>query len=294
MATYSIKELALLTGIKAHTIRIWEKRYNMFSPARTDTNIRRYSDSDLKLALNTSLLQNMGYKISRIAKLSSDEINNIISKGNQYTTPPSVPESLFAAAINLDKTSFTNKINDTISEKGIEWTFENLIIPFQNRMGMLWQAGTISPAQEHFSSNIIREVLISASINSTVELSSKAEKIVFYLPEGEFHEIGLLYYRLLAVKEGLQVIYLGQNVPLDDVLDVAKELNIKLVFTSYTVLIDNYDLLDQLNRILVELPKAKVMATGSLIKQSESIIPSVITKISSALQFRNTIKKFVQ
>jgi MerR family transcriptional regulator, light-induced transcriptional regulator len=294
MATYSIKELALLTGIKAHTIRIWEKRYNMFSPARTDTNIRRYSDSDLKLALNTSLLQNMGYKISRIAKLSSDEINSIISKGNQYTTPPAIPESLFAAAINLDKTTFSNKLNDTIAEKGIEWTYENLIIPFQSRMGMLWQAGTISPAQEHFSSNIIREILITNSFKNIDETSPLAEKIIFYLPEGEFHEIGLLYYRLLAIREGLQVIYLGQSVPIDDVLSVAKEQRIKLIFTSYTVLVDDQDLLNQLNRISTELPKSKIMATGSLIKFKSNIIPTFVHKISSALQFRNTLKKFVQ
>jgi DNA-binding transcriptional MerR regulator len=293
MATYSIKELSLLTGIQAHTIRVWEKRYNMFSPERTNTNIRRYSDSDLKLALNTSLLQSMGYKISRIAKLSDEEITSIVSKGNQYTTPPSVPESLFGFAINLDMTSFSNKINDTIKEKGIEWTYEHLIIPFQKRMGMLWQAGTISPAQEHFATNIIREVLITNSFTTFSENDTQGEKMLFFLPEGEYHELSLLYFRLIALSEGIQVIYLGQNVPINDVIGVANDQNIKLIFTSYTLLLPDEVFKEQLNRILTEVRNAKVFATGYLIEQRGALLPNSINKISSALQFRNTLKKIV-
>ena len=289
MAIYSIKEIALLSGIKAHTIRIWEKRYNMFSPARTDTNIRRYSDEDLKLSLNIALLLNMGYKISRIARMSNEDRASIVSKGNQYTSPPPVPESLFIAAMNLDKDAFSSKINETIESKGLEWTFENLIVPFQKRMGLLWQAGTVTPAQEHFSSNLLREVLINAAI-SVASNSKKSKKILFFLPEGEFHEIGLLYFNFVASREGYQTVYLGQNVPINDLAEVATKQEIDVLFTSFTISIPQEDFQNIFNSLIQSLPKVHIFATGQMVEQSANTVPSKVTKVSSAQQFRNLIK----
>lgn len=234
MATYSIKELSLLSGIKAHTIRIWEKRYGVFSPDRTDTNIRRYSDSDLRLSLNIVLLQNMGYKISRIARLSTEEISELVSKGSQYTSSSLVPESLFMHAINLEQNQFDQRIKETIAKKGLEWTFENMFVPFQKRMGLLWQAGTISPAQEHFSSNILRDILITSSLQLT-PIKRRSEKILFFLPEGELHELGLLYFNYVARKDGFKTLYLGQNVPTDDVVEIAQKKGVTHLFTSVTL-----------------------------------------------------------
>lgn len=290
MAIYSIKELSILSGIKAHTIRIWEKRYNMFTPDRTDTNIRRYSDSDLKLALNASLLINMGYKISRIAHMSEDELSSIVSKGNKYTTPPPVPESLFIYTINLDKESFINKITETVNQRGLEWTFENLVVPFQKRIGLLWQAGTITPAQEHFSTNILREFLIKSSLDIT-PTSQKKDKVLFFLPEGEMHELGLLYFNSIANIEGYQTIYLGQNVPLQDIIEVANKHSVKFLFTSITMSMPKTELTNFLNTILSSIPEVKILATGYLVEQNEDALPSKVIKISSAEQFRNSIKK---
>lgn len=292
MAVYSIKEIALLSGIKAHTIRIWEKRYNMFSPNRTDTNIRRYSDDDLRLALNISLLLNMGYKISRIARMSDEEKSSIVSKGNQYTSPPPVPESLFVAAMNLDKDAFSKKINETIESRGLEWTFENLIVPFQKRMGLLWQAGTVTPAQEHFSSNLLREVLINAAIGVASSSKTTNKKILFFLPEGEFHEIGLLYFNYVASSEGFHTIYLGQNVPIADVVEVATKQGIEFLFSSFTISLPQEVFLATLDSLQSSVPKAKIFLTGYQVEQNSSNIPSKITKISSAQQFRNIIQNF--
>ncbi len=289
MATYSIKELSLLSGIKAHTIRIWEKRYNMFSPNRTDTNIRRYSDEDLRLALNIVLLQNMGYKISRIARLSSDEVSSLVSKGNQYATPPPVPESLFLHAMNLEKDRFAAKIQETIDDKGLEWTFENLIVPFQKRMGMLWQAGTITPAQEHFSSNILREVLITSSLQLKPSRLRK-EKMLFFLPEGELHELGLLYYNYIARKEGIDTIYLGQNVPIDDVVEVASKQKVTHLFTSLT-LVQPEDVIENLlNKLKTELNSIPVFATGHTIELYANKLTEIVS-IANAQRFRDSLDK---
>jgi methanogenic corrinoid protein MtbC1 len=290
MAVYSIKEISILSGIKAHTIRIWEKRYKMFTPERTDTNIRRYSDSDLKLALNASLLINMGYKISRIANMAEEEISSIVSKGNKYTSPPPVPEALFISAINFDKESFLNKITESVDQRGLEWTFENLVVPFQKRIGLLWLTGTITPAQEHFASNILREFLIKSSLDLTPN-SQKKEKILFFLPEGEMHELGLLYFNSIANIEGYQTIYLGQNVPIEDVTELALKHNVKYLFTSITMSLPKTELMNFLNAILTSIPEVKLLVTGNLFEQSEDSLPSKIVKISSAEQFRNAIKK---
>ncbi len=289
MAIYSIKEISILSGIKAHTIRIWEKRYNMFSPARTDTNIRRYSDSDLKLALNASLLINMGYKISRIANMSEEEISSIVSKGNKYTSPPPVPESLFISAINLDKESFLQKITETVEQKGLEWTFENLVVPFQKRIGLLWLAGTITPAQEHFATNILREFLIKSSF-SIYAKSQKVDKILFFSPEGEMHEIGLLYFNSIASIEGYRTIYLGQNVPIADVIEVANKHKVKYLFTSITMALPQEKLNELFSTLSKSIPNVKVLATGYLIEQRFNLLPANIIKVSSAEQFRNSLK----
>lgn len=289
MAVYSIKELAILSGIKAHTIRIWEKRYNMFSPDRTDTNIRRYSDNDLKLALNTSLLINMGYKISRIAKMSEDEISNIVSRGNKYTSPPPVPESLFIAAMNLDKDAFLKKISETVEQKGLEWTFENLIVPYQKRIGLLWLAGTITPAQEHFSSNLLREFLIKTSLNSSIE-SKKSSKILFFLPEGEMHELGLLYFNSIAHLDGYQTIYLGQNVPVNDIIDLSKKHKVDYIFTSFTLSVPEENIEELFNALIDSLKSIKIFVTGNLVEQNPTLFPSFVSKVSSAQQFRMGLK----
>lgn len=286
MATYSIKELSLLSGIKAHTIRIWEKRYGVFSPDRTDTNIRRYSDSDLRLSLNIVLLQNMGYKISRIAKLSTEEISELIRKGNQYASSSLVPESLFMHAINLDQNQFDLRIKETIAKKGLEWTFENMIVPFQKRMGLLWQAGTITPAQEHFSSNILRDILIVSTLPFTPS-KQRSERILFFLPEGELHELGLLYFNYVARKDDFQTLYLGQNVPTDDVVEIAQKKGVTHLFTSVTLKMPDEFVSGLFEHLTKKLNGIPILATGHLIEVNDSKTPSNVFSVGNAQQFRN-------
>lgn len=281
MVNYSIKELSLLSGIKAHTIRIWEKRYNVFSPNRTNTNIRRYSEDDLKLALNISLLLTMGYKISRIAKMSDEEIKNTVKDGNKYIKPPSIPESFFVSAMKLDNAEFSGKLDETIEEKGLEWTFENLLVPFQRRMGVLWQAGTILPAQEHFASNIIRDKLITYS-DKLPKPAKDASKILFFLPEGDLHELGILYFSYLAKSKGFDTIYLGQGVPLNDIITLGSKEKINAFFVSIIKSMPEGEIEQLFKQLIDAFPKALIMATGFQIENSIDVISEKVHKISSA------------
>ena len=141
---FSIKDLENISGIKAHTIRIWEKRYNVLVPMRTDTNIRFYDLANLQKLLNITLLHNHGYKISRISKFSDEIIPEIV---REIITGKSVKNHAISAfkiaMINFDQTLFFNTYNDLLSEKTFREVFYEVIIPLMNEIGLLWQAGTI-------------------------------------------------------------------------------------------------------------------------------------------------------
>lgn len=283
---YSIKQLSVLTGIKAHTIRIWEKRYSMFSPSRTETNIRRYSDADLRLALNIKLLLSLGYKISRIASMSSDEMVSLINKGSNVVGTPTVPESLLSAAIRMDEKAFVETFNEVVNARGFEWTYEKMLIPFQRRMGLLWQSGGIVPAQEHFTSNLLRNAIIKASQDVKVK-PSKESRILFYLPEDELHEIGLLYFNYIAQSEGYSTIYLGQSVPFDDIVSIAKKQNVAMLFTALTVAKPDDFFVKHFANLQAQLSNTKIGVTGYQVEQGAIKIPSNVAIVSSATDFKN-------
>ncbi len=293
MAAYSIKQLSILSGVKAHTIRIWEKRYNLFSPNRTNTNIRRYSDDDLKLALNVSQLQAMGYKISQIAAMNSDEVAQLVSKGNSYVAPPLIPESLLDATINMDFHKFTAKLEESITEKGFDYTYNNLIIPFQNRLGELWLSGAIMPAQEHFATNIIREKIISLTHNLP-KPNRNAPKILFFLPENEYHELGLLYSAYMAREMGFASAYLGQTVPLKDVITIGSLHDIETFYTSITKSVPLTELKDMFGKLNERFPNAFIMASGIQIESYKDQLPKKIVVVSSPQQFRQMLGKILK
>ena len=201
MIKYSIKDLEKLTGIKAHTIRMWEKRYKFLMPERTLTNIRFYSDQDLRSFLNISILNRNGYKISRIVKMKSTEINKKILEitENVHDFDNQV-ESLIVAMSELDEMKFDKILTTSIIKLGLENTVTQIIYPFFEKIGVLWQIGTINPGQEHFVSNLIRQKLIIAIDGQYDTLAADAKLFLLFLPDGEYHEIGLLYSHYLIKK----------------------------------------------------------------------------------------------
>ncbi|TAH17760.1 MAG: MerR family transcriptional regulator [Cytophagales bacterium] len=221
MGYYSIKDLEHLTGIKAHTIRMWEQRYDIIKPARTDTNIRLYEADQLKLMLNISLLNNHGFKISKIAGMTREEVYEKVRETiNKTSSYEDQINALTVTMIDLDEDSFEKIIATNIMQYGFEKTMIMIIYPFLVRIGALWTTDAVNPAQEHFITNLIRQKLIVAIDGQFEPNRTNPKKFMLYLPDGELHEIGLLFCYYLIKSRGNKVIYLGQSLPLKDLYDV--------------------------------------------------------------------------
>ncbi len=245
MATYSIKEIEHLSGIKAHTLRIWEKRYNIIVPKRTQTNIRYYDDEDLKRLLNVSVLNRYGYKISSIANLHEKEIRNeILTITSRYGDLSAQIENLIVAMVDFDKAYFDTIFNKSIMSRGLEETMLKVIYPFFEKIGILWQTGNINPAQEHFISNLIRQKLIVA-IDDLPEYQNNntSKNFILFLPDGEWHELGLLFYSYFIKRSGHRVTYLGCSVPIQSVIDMKKYISVDYLVTYIKVSrsVDEYE-----------------------------------------------------
>ena len=234
MGKYSIRELEKLSGIKAHTIRIWEKRHNIITPSRTHTNIRLYSDSDLKKIINVSLLNNSGIKISKIADMSADDLNKKVMEIAEVRNDLFIPiEQLVAAMVDIDEEAFEKVLNNLILRNGFVKTVTEIVYPFLERIGILWQTQNITPAHEHFISNLIRQKIIVA-IDGLQLPPKTAKSVMLFLPEGEMHEIGLLFYHYLTRHAGYRTYYLGQSVPHNDLKSVFARHMPDFLITSIT------------------------------------------------------------
>lgn len=291
MAVYSIKDLEKISGIKAHTIRIWERRYGLVEPKRTSTNIRYYSDEDLKKLLNISILNQNGFKISKIASLDDHQLRDrvidlcIDARNNNVQI-----ESLMVSMLEFDERKFLNVLSGTIIKYGFEDTVENVLFPFLERIGMLWQAGTVNPAQEHFISNLVRQKLIVAIDNEMQNISVNGPRIIFFLPEGELHEIGLLFFNLVARKEGLDVVYLGMSVPLGDLKLVNHVRPADAFFTSFVSARDKVELESVLQQLRDYFPDTPFFVSGLQVKELKPRLPDDFTVVSSIKTFKESVR----
>lgn len=231
---FSIKDIENLSGVKAHTIRIWEKRYSLFEPKRTDTNIRYYTPDDLKKILNVAFLVEKGLKISKISKLSPEELREaIILEISNSSTSNSYENSILLAMINFDQFQFENIYNTLTNEFSFREIFNDLFIPLLNKIGLQWQSSTITPAHEHFISNLIYQKLhVNIEKVSQNEIIKTDKVFVLFLPMNEIHELGLLYLEYELSLKGYKTIYLGKSVPIES-LDSLNTLFNTIVYVSY-------------------------------------------------------------
>jgi DNA-binding transcriptional MerR regulator len=292
MATYTIKDLERLSGIKAHTIRIWEKRYNIIAPQRTSTNIRNYCDGELKKLLNISLLNRKGMKISKLAQLSNDELNEKINQLIQnYHDTESLVENMAIAMIDFDEVKLEKILSRTIMQLGFEETIIKILYPFLVKIGVMWQTGIINPAHEHFISNQIRQKLIVA-IDSLISASNpNSKRYTLFLPEGEFHELGLLFFHYLIKRRGHQVIYLGQSVPLNDLFETKRLQPGNYLVTAFVSFRDGKDIIDYSKTIADKFVDQTIYISG---KQTENIkdkLPENVKIISSPGVFRDELNR---
>lgn len=238
MSVYSIKDLERLSGVKAHTIRIWEKRYELFSPQRTDTNIRKYSDDDVKLILRIHDLQQLGYKISKIVAMSKNEVDEILDEAmnenlGQEDNYHLFVNELISAGLTFNEAKFDEVYEKAKSNFDIKDVFEKIFYVVLIKVGVLWSKGGANPAQEHFLSCLIRQYIISET--KQVPLRKSDEKFILFLPEEEDHEIGLLFVQFWLKKWGKSVIYLGARVPFVNLIETVKELSPKAIFGFVTI-----------------------------------------------------------
>lgn len=288
MSNYSIKDLEQLSGIKAHTLRIWEQRYNLLNPKRTETNIRFYDNENLKLILNIAMLNNHGIKISKIAAMSSMEISEeIIRLTDQSVDHNDQIQALTICMIEMDEDRFEKVLTSSIIKLGFEDTILKVVYPFLTKIGILWLTGAINPAQEHFISNLIRQKLIVA-IDGEVG-NSYGKTFMLFLPEGELHEISLLFSSYLIKKHGHKVIYLGQNTPNEDLLSVYNMQQPDYLFTVITSSPAADKVQDYLNMLAKEFSETKVFVTGLQGAEKTYTIPSNI----SLLTYAKEIKTFL-
>lgn len=214
-SVFSIRDLENLSGIKAHTIRIWEKRYNVLEPLRTQTNIRLYDVGNLQRLLNITLLNQHGYKISQISKLPKERIPELVNEIISNKSARHHAISAFKMAmVNFDQTLFMTTYNKLLAEKSFREVFYEVFLPLINEIGILWQTDTISPAHEHFISYLIKQKILSETEKLQIKPSLKEDKIfVLYLPLGEIHELGLMFVNYEILGHGYKTIYLGSNIP---------------------------------------------------------------------------------
>jgi DNA-binding transcriptional MerR regulator len=281
---FSIKDLENLSGIKAHTIRIWEKRYAVLEPMRTETNIRLYDLASLQKLLNITLLHNHGYKISKISKFPPEKIPELVNEIVSSKSAKNHAISSFKLAMmNFDQTLFFNTYNKLLSEKSFREVFYEVFIPLMSELGLLWQTDTITPAHEHFISYLIKQKLLINTEKVQVVQPTRTDKVfVLYLPMNEVHELGVMYLNYEILAAGYKTIYLGESVPTESLKDVKKYFD-NIVFVSYmTVQPDK----DQINPYIEDI-KAQLLD-----EQTEFWCLGRMVEQINPNHFNSSIKKF--
>ena len=276
MNAFTIKDLENLTGIKAHTIRIWEQRYGFLKPQRTDTNIRYYSNEELKKILNISLLNKYGFKISHIDKMNEHDMAEKINGINlQEAQQERIINAMIQCMVDMALEGFENLLDDHIRQRGIERTIHQIIFPFMERIGVLWLTGHINPAQEHLVSNIMRQKII-VGIDAMSNTVHSGKSCALFLPEGEYHELGLLFVQYLLKNSGIYVYYLGSNVPLDDVEYLVNHKKPDFIYTHLTSVSNAFSFERFLTQAIKRFGSIQLVISGRMASSYEKKIPSQI------------------
>lgn len=263
-AYYSIKDMEALSGIKAHTIRIWEQRYGILRAERTATNIRVYNDEELKQLMSIALLNKKGIKISKLAKLQEEDLYKMVQQLSENLGEyEDQIQQLFLGTIAYDENKIIEVLNTNISELGFEETIKKIIFPFLERVGIMWVSGSIISAQEHFVSQIIRQKILVAIDGIKTQYHPQAKKFMLFLPNDEHHELSLLFLHYLLRANGFKVYYLGASVLLRDILIAAETIMPDVFYTILTTVPVGYSVENFLNTIALQFPESMIYLSGA-------------------------------
>lgn len=277
MHSFTIKDLENLSGIKAHTIRIWEQRYQFLKPSRTETNIRYYSSDELKKLLNIALLNKYGFKISHIDRMGATELQEkILSLNGPEALQERIVNELIQSMVDLNLQALEQTLDRYIASKGIEKAITQIIFPFLEKIGVLWLTNHINPAQEHLVTNIVRQKLI-VGIDSVKSMLRSDKTVLLFLPEGEYHEIGLLFVHYMMKSHGVQVIYLGANVPLRDLEYVVQLKKPDFIFSHLTSVTHKFNFDKFVGALTKDSNGPRTIISGQLTHTYEKKIPPAIS-----------------
>ena len=289
---YSIKDLEVISGIKAHTIRIWEKRYHLLAPSRTGTNIRFYSDEELRRLINVASLIRRNFKISKIAGLSDEKLRELVLlPGNGETAGKTeIIEKLILHMLHFDGTSFSCLLDEVIDQSGFIDAVTEIVFPFLNKVGTFWQVGTVVPAHEHFVSELIRHRFIG-ELNKWQGHPGNGNMMLAFLHEEEKHDLLLLFYSVLAAKKGYRLLYLGQNVPISDLEYFSGMSEITHGLTVFTTAIEPGKLDEIVDKLAVHLAGLKIIITGPQVRLHAPSLPSGFSIIGNREQFEKLLEQ---
>lgn len=289
---FSIKELETLSGIKAHTIRIWEQRYHFLKPSRTETNIRTYSNDELKTLLTVALLNKYGYKISRIDTMTSEQREReALSLQGMEAQNEYLVNELVTCMIEMNIAGFEKILNGYIIKYGIETAITSLIFLFLKKVGILWQTNRINPAHEHIVTNIVRQKIIYAIETLPLVKDDQEYLFLMFLPEEEFHELGLLFVYYLLRKQHIPVIYLGANVPLKDALYVVNEKSISHIYIHLVGMPYRFNFQKFLTNLSSKAWQSSILVSGEITAHYKKPLPSNVSFLQSLSAVTSYISK---
>lgn len=294
MVAYSIKDLENLSGVKAHTLRIWEKRYGIIKPCRTDTNIRYYTDNDLQNILNISLLNRKGIKISKIAVMTSDSIKQKVA---EVTEVASVFEdqidALMLSMFELDEAKFNIILDHQIQSKGFEETMNDMVYPLLDKLSVMWVAGSVKGVHETFVSNIIRKKTIVEIDKLNISNGFSDVRCLIYLPENDSHELSLLFLEYVLLKCKAKVINLGTSTPLIDVLEGKNIFRSSYIFTLFNDSFAESPLQPYINELSKNAPDQQIIISGYQTVSQNLILPANVMAINSIDEIKNYVLSLV-
>jgi len=278
---FSISDIEGLTGIKAHTIRAWESRYNLVPPKRTSTNIRYYDEDDLKMLLNIVTLNENGYKISKIAEMGPKQIGDLVAQLKMNWNNDSVQLlNLSDATVAYDEVTFSQVLSGCVAQMGLVNTMDIVLFPFMRKVGMLWQTGAIDPSHEHFASSLIRDRLIVEIDRVEKPQIESPKRFLLFLPEDELRETGLLFARYLLKKCGHDILYLGSEVPYTDLRKVTESYHPDFAFIVLTSLNLGKNINKVIGRVMdyIDVP---LIVAGSLIAEFDILVNDQLTPLKN-------------
>lgn len=284
---YFIKDVENITGIKAFTIRVWEQRYGMLVPQRTDTNIRYYEEEDLKYMMNVALLNHHGYKISKIAEMTREEVQrrtlHISENNSSYQNQV---QSLTNAMIAFDEKEFNKILSINILKLGMMETTTEIIFPFLQHVGILWLSGSINVAHEHFITNLVKQRLYVSIDQITTPKMPEAKKFILFLPNGENHELSLLFASYILKTRGHEVIYVGSSTPVDDLNQLCKVHKPDVLFCAITNANSNMPIQVYVNTLHRNWADIPICLTGNqIVRRRDLKVPENCHIISTPQTF---------